>query len=407
MPANIENASIQYALQGGQLRHISEVEHGLACRCVCVECQQPLVARKGPIRQHHFAHVAETNCNPSPENLTHRYAKELIGARLQAIEPAFEVRVAAAGVEAWARQPALVFEAQKAEVESLTFMPDFKPDVLLHKGASKLAVEVYFRHRVPTEKAARIAARYAHAVEVDLSDLPANADPKEISQALDSTLRWKWLNNRSELFGKLQQRVDRCSKLYIPKLTDLASRKTPTSYSIQPPRQKVQEGQNKVAWAEGWRRQSSEHRRTYAEMTADEKLAIHCVYLGLAPAELPLNLMQNVRGQSLLGRVHGLYWQTWMYARYGVGSQTFGPRNVEDAARQLYPELASVRATLQTANGFSETTELFYEFMLQLAAQGLLVQHQGPRAWLHTFSPVAKSRAEVAALLRALPPAIS
>jgi hypothetical protein len=386
--------------------HISEVEQGLACSCVCVECGLPLVARKGPIRQHHFAHAGETNCNPSPENLTHRYAKELIGARLRAIEPAFEVRVAAAGVEAWARQPALVFEAQKAEVESLAFMPDFKPDVLLHKGACKLAVEVYFRHQVAVEKLERITRRYAHAVEVDLGDLPPNARPEEISKALDTPRRWKWLNNGSELFGKLQQQVDRCSKLYIPRLTDLASRKTPTSYSIQLPRQKVQEGQGKVGWAEEWRQLPSETRKRYTEMTPAEKLAIHCSYLGLTPVELPLNLMQGVRGQSLLGRVHGLYWQTWMFARFGVGVKTFGALDVERAARQTYPELGSVRATLQTANGFSETGELFYEFMLQLAAQGLLEQHAGHRPWLNSFSPVVRSRIEVGALLRARPPAI-
>lgn len=404
MPADFENATLRYALRDGQMCHISEVEHGLACGCFCIECGQPLVARKGPMRKHHFAHTAETNCNPSPENLTHRYAKNLIGARLRAIEPAFEVRAEAAGVEAWARQPASVFEAQKAEVESLVFMPDFKPDVLLQNGTFKLAVEVYFRHQVPTEKRGRITRRYAHAVEVDLSDLPANARPEEVSQALDSLSRWKWLNNRSELFGKLQQQVDRCSKLYIPKLTELA---VPTSYSIQLPRQKVQEGQGKVEWAEGWRQQPSEVRRSYTEMTPAEKLAIHCSYLGLTPVELPLNLMQNVRGQSLLGRVHGLYWQTWMFARFGVGMNAFGALDVERAVRQTYPELASLRATLQTANGFSETAELFYEFMLKLAAQGLLVQHNGPRAWLHTFSPVAKSRREVAVLLRDHPPAIT
>lgn len=88
----------------------------------------------------------------------------------------------------------------------------------------------------------RIVRRYAHAVEVDLSDLSANAPPEEVSQALDSPSRWKWLNNGSELFGELQQQVDRCSKLCIPKLTELASVKVPTSYSIQLPRQKVQEG---------------------------------------------------------------------------------------------------------------------------------------------------------------------
>src|SRR5689334_2245057 len=45
--------------QSGELVHISEVPRGKACKCMCVSCDAPLVARQGDIRAHHFAHVQQ------------------------------------------------------------------------------------------------------------------------------------------------------------------------------------------------------------------------------------------------------------------------------------------------------------------------------------------------------------
>lgn len=47
---------IPFGLRDGRMVEVSEVESGLACRCVCPSCGQPLQARKGPIRTHYFAH---------------------------------------------------------------------------------------------------------------------------------------------------------------------------------------------------------------------------------------------------------------------------------------------------------------------------------------------------------------
>lgn len=38
------------------IKHIDEVHGGLNCACVCVVCGEELVAKKGPIMRHHFAH---------------------------------------------------------------------------------------------------------------------------------------------------------------------------------------------------------------------------------------------------------------------------------------------------------------------------------------------------------------
>jgi hypothetical protein len=69
---------IGYGMRDGKLLFIADVPRGLACRCVCARCGQTLVAKKGPTRQHHFAHLKVTSCHGAAESVLHLLAKELI-----------------------------------------------------------------------------------------------------------------------------------------------------------------------------------------------------------------------------------------------------------------------------------------------------------------------------------------
>lgn len=52
-----------YALnQDGKIVDISEVTAGLECNCRCIECNKPMVAKKGNINIHHFSHYQFDNC---------------------------------------------------------------------------------------------------------------------------------------------------------------------------------------------------------------------------------------------------------------------------------------------------------------------------------------------------------
>ncbi len=55
---------------------VEVVGRGLACKCRCPECRSPVVARKGNVIRHHFAHIAASRC--TGENALHaglvRYA---------------------------------------------------------------------------------------------------------------------------------------------------------------------------------------------------------------------------------------------------------------------------------------------------------------------------------------------
>src|SRR6185295_9242304 len=79
-----------YGMRDGTLLFIADVPRGLACRCVCARCSEALIAKKGPIRQHHFAHVKATTCQGAAESVLHLLAKELIAELDVLVVPQYE-----------------------------------------------------------------------------------------------------------------------------------------------------------------------------------------------------------------------------------------------------------------------------------------------------------------------------
>lgn len=67
----------------GQLITIENAISGLACNCTCACCGEPVVARKGQIREHHFSHHSNNeSCFIQRESLLHLYAKQVIRNQL-------------------------------------------------------------------------------------------------------------------------------------------------------------------------------------------------------------------------------------------------------------------------------------------------------------------------------------
>lgn len=73
---------VPYGDRDGKLVHASQVERGLAARCICIECGTRLVARRGPKTRAHFAHHASTAyCDG--ESLLHRLGKRILAQRIE------------------------------------------------------------------------------------------------------------------------------------------------------------------------------------------------------------------------------------------------------------------------------------------------------------------------------------
>jgi len=60
-----------FGLKDDKVVHISEVESGLSCNCICAKCGRRLVAKKGDIRIYHFAHEDDSECQLAVETSLH------------------------------------------------------------------------------------------------------------------------------------------------------------------------------------------------------------------------------------------------------------------------------------------------------------------------------------------------
>lgn len=79
-----------------QLVDVADVRRGRACACVCPACRTPLIARKGDVRQAHFAHAARNVYNDTVDACDYSVfvaarlmLKQIIGPSIRLEAPAY------------------------------------------------------------------------------------------------------------------------------------------------------------------------------------------------------------------------------------------------------------------------------------------------------------------------------
>jgi hypothetical protein len=187
-----------YGKRDGKLLFIADVTSGLACGCVCARCGKPLVAKKGSVRRHHFAHFEITNCQGAAESALHILAKELLAEMDSFTVPPYNfVRQRKTRIGVPVRHQAVVangeqFPILKVRVEE--HEGDFVPDIIIESGSKALILEVAVTHRVTPAKLRKIRRRNLPAIEIRLdardSMLPREALKMKLQQDLASKV---WL----------------------------------------------------------------------------------------------------------------------------------------------------------------------------------------------------------------------
>lgn len=170
--------------QSGQLVFVSEVRRGLACRCRCVACDEPLIARQGAVREHHFAHVSGREpCNVSYETLLHRYAKQAIQTAGGLTVPVDPCVADALGLH-FDGSPATRLELVQVEVEKS--LQSIRPDLLGYTDQGLVvAIEVAYSSFCDPLKVAHLARLSLPALEIDLrAFLPEAFDPDAVRKAV-------------------------------------------------------------------------------------------------------------------------------------------------------------------------------------------------------------------------------
>ncbi|OAL81582.1 hypothetical protein AY606_02290 [Acinetobacter sp. SFB] len=172
--------------ENNKLVSIEQVKRGFACQCTCFECGETVIARKGEIKEHHFAHASnKTSCTINTESVLQKYAKEVILESMGLMLPALPDSDNAA---AW-----WSFE---------TLLPEFslgliRPDLVGYFDGEPILIEIAVTHFIDAEKLKRIEIFKSKCIEINLSSLlksnisiPSPDAKKEIIENLDNK---KWV----------------------------------------------------------------------------------------------------------------------------------------------------------------------------------------------------------------------
>ncbi len=183
---------IQYAERDGKTVHISEVESGLNCSCKCPACGSRLVAKKGDIVVHHFAHYNHDDCEHGYETAIHLGIKRVLEREKNFLFPALIGSSYFGTPVTLIKQVLLPINAVWVE----SWLNGIIPDIIIQIGESRCMIEAYVTHRVDAQKIERIKQLGIAAVEIDLSHVDRTVDDDFLKELLMNNLDLKmWLYN--------------------------------------------------------------------------------------------------------------------------------------------------------------------------------------------------------------------
>lgn len=183
---------IPYGLRNGSVVHVGDVVSGVSCECVCLNCGGELIARKGAVRQQHFAHRSGQECAGLAEGVLHKAAKELLCGVSQFEVPPYvwERSRRLAGAKSLTHKKQLIpggkIRVLRADPEFRT-PPNFIPDVALlaesaRQKAKQLFVEIVVSNRINRLKQRKIRRYGVPTIEIHLT-------PEDLALSLEQMRR--------------------------------------------------------------------------------------------------------------------------------------------------------------------------------------------------------------------------
>jgi competence protein CoiA len=180
--------------QSNRLVCVSDVTRGLACQCRCVVCGEPLIARQGTVREHHFAHTSGREpCDVSHESLLHRYAKQLIQEAGGLLVPIDAAVAATLGVPTEATHRV---HLRLACIEVEKQLQNLRPDLVgVTADGVTVAIEVAYSSFCDPIKIAAFEGLKLPALEIDLRTFaPERFDAEALQRAVLENVELKfWL----------------------------------------------------------------------------------------------------------------------------------------------------------------------------------------------------------------------
>lgn len=194
------------ALKSGAIVHVSDVDRGLKCGCICPNCGAALVAKKGPLRSSHFAHFNAVECDlaTAAETALHLLAKQILKEERRLWLPPAQVIVTNRDISGREHSKSRKLDSKTidlGEVEIEAPVGPFWIDVMARPQGRPLAIEIRVTHSVHKEKIDYLCDHGVSTLEIDLSGIGRDIAETELRRSLTQESELvNWLfNARAEL----------------------------------------------------------------------------------------------------------------------------------------------------------------------------------------------------------------
>ena len=198
-------------LSDGELRHISEVENGLKCKCFCPACDKKLVARNGGRKRiQHFAHYESAECKYGVQTSIHIAAKQILEKIGKIKVPSVSVFI---NTEIEKSDYEFISHGEFHKISDELYIPidsvvlekklhKYIPDVVITSKNKRLIIEIAVTHFVGRQKLEKIKASKISAFEIDLSKIENDFKLADLESLIIENIENKiWLHNQ---FGQEQ-----------------------------------------------------------------------------------------------------------------------------------------------------------------------------------------------------------
>lgn len=209
----------------GKLVHVDSVQRGKKCGCICPYCKEPLEAKQGKKKAHHFAHIGRGLCRKGHETRLHLLVKEVL-KEIQKIKlPEYRIKKSfiikkdkSKADDDYITMPSKLANLNNVEFEKFIGSGAIKPDCIAETSkGSKIALEINVTHAVDAEKIKKIKQEGINCLEINLP--PKTPTKKEdIIKLLTEDVECKnWINCPSGfdyLREKEEDEIDKYEKVH-------------------------------------------------------------------------------------------------------------------------------------------------------------------------------------------------
>ena len=181
---------LKYGIRNGIEYHISEVESGLKCDCVCPACGEQLNAKKGEnIKpQYHFAHKSKIQCEYAYETSIHYDGKRILEKNRTITLPIRVPTFDAFNLNGFYNKNINMKQLgtiipKTYQIENVFIekkLHDIVPDINCTIKGKPIIIEIAVTSKIKVEKQKKIENIGIPVIEVDLSKMNRTVDEKDL-----------------------------------------------------------------------------------------------------------------------------------------------------------------------------------------------------------------------------------